>query len=231
MGEKDATDEEDLKRYWYNRWKYGFSWFEMANTLKTGAYNTHDVFLVAVQRFLKDFWENAEVKKEGDTLQIKGDLSLTPPDPEMDMYRVYMGQAGSAIENLLKGIIICGMWLDKPESIDGVDDFKMLSFPVKGSDQTMTIKKHDLIALLSAKNMSLTFSDEEKEILKKLSHFIIWASRFTSSVKYDSKDEPSFMKTMAPYDEPHEHEVIDKIYQKAKAELFRLSSLQRDKQD
>jgi hypothetical protein len=233
MAKKEAaTAEEDLKRYWYNRWKEGFSWFEVANTLRTGAYNTRDAFLSAEQRFLQDFWEKAEVVREGDTIQIKHDFPPTPPDPEMDLYRVYMGQAGSAIENLLKGIIICGMWLDDPQSIDGVDDFKKLSFPVKGSaTQVMGIKTHDLIDLLSAKNMGLTFGDEEKKILKKLSDFVKWGGRYTSPVKYDAMDEPTFQKTMSPIDEPHEHEVIDKIYRTAAEELVRLSSLQRDKRD
>jgi len=163
-----ATAEEDLKRYWYSRWKEGFEWLTMARTLRATSDNIRGVFLAAEQRFLRDFWEKAEVKREGDAIHIKRDFPPGPPDPEMDMYRVYMGQAGYAIENLLKGIIISGMWLDDPQSIDGVDDFKKLSFPLKGSATHPThIKTHELVDLLSAKNMNLTFGTEEKKIMKK----------------------------------------------------------------
>ena len=224
-----AMKEEDLKRYWYNRWKEGFEWFTMAGTLKASAYSTRGIFLAAEQRFLQDFWEKADVKREGDTIKIKRDFPPGTPDPEMDMYRIYMGQAGGAIENLFKGII-SGMWLDDPQSIDAVDDFKELSFPLKGSDtQKMHMKTHELVDLLSAKNMTLTFGDGEKEILKKLSYFIKSGGRYTSPVKFDEKDDPTFMKTMPPFDEPHEHEIIDKIYRAAETELVKLASLQRDR--
>jgi len=124
------------------------------------------------------------------------------------------------------------MWLDDPQSIDGVDDFKKLSFPVKGcATQIMSIKTHNLIDLLSAKDMGLTFGDEEKKMLKKLSDFVKWVGRYPSNVKYDAMDEPTFKKAMSPIDESHEHEVIDKIYRSAAEELFRLSRLQMDKRD
>lgn len=233
MAKKEAaTTEEDLKNYWYNRWKEGFEWLTMARTLRTSAFNTRNNFLAAEERFLREFWETAEVEKEGDTIRIKNDLASTLPDPERDLYRVYMGQAGSAIENLLKGIIICRMWLDNPQSIDEIDDFKKLSFHVKGSTtQMMSIKTHELNDLLSAQNMDLTFMDKEKKIMKRLSDFIKWGGRYTIPLEHKAKDDPTFMKTMSPFDEPVEHEIIDKIYRVAEAELARLSSLQRDRRD
>jgi len=54
---KAATAEEDLKRDWYNRWKEGFSWFDMANTLRTSAYIIRAVFLSAKQDAEQDLLE------------------------------------------------------------------------------------------------------------------------------------------------------------------------------
>jgi hypothetical protein len=193
-----AAEIKALKRHWYNRWKDGFEWLTMAETLRATANNIRGTFLAAEQRFFQDIYENAEIKIDEDTIHIKRNFAPVPPDPEMDMYRVYMGQAGYAIENLLKGIIISGMWLDDPKSIDDVDDFRNLSFPLKKStDKPKSMKTHDIVNnLLDAKNLNLTFEPEEEKVMRKLTHFIKWGGRYTSPVVYDENDEPTFMKTI-----------------------------------
>lgn len=229
--ELSEEDLKQLKQYWYNRWKEGFSWLDMANTLKTSADTIHEELLAADQRFIQNIWKNSEVKQdeEGIKVRTKGDI-LSYGDSEMGLYPMYMSQVGYALENLFKGIIICGMWLDNPKSIDGLNDFQALFFPIKGNttQRPITIKTHDLIALLTAKDISLKFGEEKKKVLIKLIDFILWGGRYPVPLKLDTGD-PIFMRVMAPYDEPEEHEMIEKIYQTAKTELARLSALQRDR--
>jgi hypothetical protein len=221
--------DEDLKRYWYNRWKDGFSWLDMAGTLKTGADMIHEEFLKANQSFLQNFWSKSEVKREGDTIKVDCKANfLSLGDSKMGLYPMYMSQAGYALENLFKGIIITGMWLTNPCSIDDVDNFLTLKFPVKGSTtQTMPAKTHELNTLLGASDMCLRFKKEDRMILKKIEDFILWGGRYPIPLKFDTLD-PIFMRVMAPFDEPEEHEAIEKIYLVAKQELSRLSALQRD---
>jgi len=120
----NEEDEEAERSYWYNRWKQGFSWLEVANTLIKAAYNTRDFAIADVNNF------NPELTRIPDGWYL---------------YLVYMLLAGYAMENLFKGIIICGMWLDDANSVDVFGDFEKLQFPVKGSTtQTMPIKQHAL---------------------------------------------------------------------------------------
>jgi hypothetical protein len=119
------------------------------------------------------------------------------------------------------------MWLDDAHSVDTVVDFEKLQVPVKGSiTQTMPIKHHGLIDLLAARNMSLTFGKEEKEVMQKLNDFVLWGGRYPSPKTYDT----NFRVTAPPINEPDEHEIIDKMYRIAATELDRLSCLQRDRQ-
>jgi hypothetical protein len=225
-----AANEERLKRYWYNRWKEGFSWLDMAKTLRTSGHTIRDDFLAAQQRFLQNLWETAKVSGEGYTLEIKGTIGISSyRDSKMDLYPMYMSQAGYALENLFKGIIISGMWLNDPQSIDVVDDFKTLRVPVKGSaTQKMPLNIHDLNDLLAAKDMPLKFSDEERKVMRKLKDFILWGGRYPVPIEFDTGD-PTYLRVMPPIDESNENEIIEKIYRVAAAELARLSNLQRDR--
>jgi hypothetical protein len=231
MINKDAaTNDEDLKHYWYNRWKDGFSWLDMANTLRISGLTLRDDFLAAQQRFLQNIWDAASVSREGQTIKIRSTRDiLSYRDPKMDLYRAYMSQNGYAIENLFKGIIICGMWLSNPQSIDSVVDFKTLRVPVRGSaTQKMPLKTHDLNDLLAAKDMTLTFSNEERKVMRKLTDFILWGGRYPVPIEFDTGD-PTFLRVMSPIDESHEHEILEKIYRVTAEELTRLSDLQRDR--
>lgn len=229
--EETITEEEpaDLKQYWYNRWKEGFSWLEMANTLKASADTMHKEFLAANQRFLQKFWNDSDVKLSEDRIEVKskGDF-LSYGDSEMGFYPVYMSQSGYALENLFKGIIICRMWLNDPKSIDEVSDFKALSAPIKGSTKPMAINTHDLIPLLTAANIGSQFSKRDRKVLIKLVGFILWGGRYPIPLEFDT-GVPLFMRVMAPYDEPEEHDIIEKIYKIAKSELETLAREQRDK--
>ncbi len=130
------------------------------------------------------------------------------------------------MKNLFKGIVVCGMWLDDHNSVDAISDFEKLSAPVKGSTkQTTPIDKHGLVYLLAAKNMSLTFG-KEKDMMRKLDDFVYWSGRYPSPKKYDT----SFRQISPSLNEPNEHEIIDKMYHTAAAELDRLSNLQREQQ-
>lgn len=229
--ETKMTKEElnDLKQYWYNRWKVGFSWLEMANTLKTSADTLHKEFLGANERFLKNLWENSEVKTEKGHIKIesKGVFS-SYRDSKMELYPVYMSQIGYALENLFKGIIISRNWLNDPKSIDDVGDFQKLEVPIKGSTKPISIDTHDLIPLHTAADLGSRFDKGDRKVLIKLVNFILWGGRYPIPLKYDT-GEPLFMRVMAPYNEPGEHEIIEKLYHIAKTELEKLAMEQRDK--
>jgi hypothetical protein len=211
--------EEGQKDFWHNRWKKGASWLEMANTLIKAAYNTRDFGEANTERFIKT-WAAKGLRQS-----VRRELTCLPDG--WDLYPVYMLLAGYALENLFKGIIISGMWLDDDNSVDSIDDFENLSAPLKGSTtQTMTIKKHGLIDLLAAKNMSLTFGKEEKEVMQKLNDFVLWGGRYPSPKNYKT----NFQQIPPSLNEPNEQEIIYKMYHKAAAELDRLSNQQIEQQ-
>ena len=94
-----------------------------------------------LQRFLLTWCEKG--------LRQSPEKALTGLPDGLGLYPVYMLLAGYALENLFKGIIICGMWLEDHNSIDSIKDFEKLQVLVKGSiTQTMPIKQHDLICCL-----------------------------------------------------------------------------------
>jgi hypothetical protein len=228
--ETKMTEEElqKLKKFWYNRWKDSYSWLEMANTLKTSADNIHDMFLDATNGFIQRIWENAEANPEGNKIKIKGNL-FSYGSPEMKLYPVYMSQAGYALENLFKGIIISGMWLNNSQSIDGINNFIDLRVPVKGgANQPMPLNIHLLNDLLAARDIHLNFGKTDRKILKKLTDFILWGGRYPIPLQFDT-GAPIFMRVTSPYNEPEEHEIIENIYDIAKKELDKLAEEQRDK--
>lgn len=215
--------EEDLKQYWYNRWKEGFSWLEMASILKTSADTLHNEFNEANKKFLQRVFGDSIVKKVNDGMEFRLERDLLSyHDSKMDFYPIYMSQIGYALENLFKGIIICRMWLSDPKSIDDVGDFKTLRVPIRGSTEPISINTHDLIPLHTAAMISSKFDKNNRIILIKLVDFIKWGGRYPIPLELDTGD-PLFMRVIAPYDEPEEHKAIERMYNISKKELETLS--------
>jgi len=222
---EDAMSEDDLKRHWYNRWKDGFSWLNMACTLKMSADFIHAEYLKGNQRYLLNF--NSGAKFEGNTIKIRADSSSLG-DSKTGLYPIYLSQVGYALENLFKGIIITGMWLNNNQSIDGVDDFRQLKFSVKGSmTHPIPAKTHELDALVGAEYMNLSFRNERQKVLIKIKEFILWGGRYPIPLSVDT-GAPIFMRVLPPIDEPEEHIAIEEMYCACKQELSRLSAIQRD---
>lgn len=223
MKHEGVAETEAEKKYWYTRWKDGFAWLEMADTLIEAAQSIHINYVATLECFLHQFWEKEKRPEATYANLSNGRKVLTGFPNGWNLYAVYMHMAGLAIENLFKGIIISEMWLDNTDYIDRIDDFEKLSAPLKGSmKQMMRLGKHGLTDLFAAEYLNLTYKDEEIDILKRLDTFILWGGRYPSPKKYDIV----FQRTTPPTGEPQEYEAIGRIYMKARGELKRLSRLQ-----
>ncbi len=209
---------EDAEKFIYRLGMLeGESWLSVANALKTSADNILQDRQGALNALSKDvdedgFWSNADL-----FFSVLSRLHQFP---------IYMLLMGYAIENIFKGIIICRMYLDDPRHFD-VDNFNDIVVPVKGSTQTMSINKHGLCNLLSARAMGLCFSPNEKKVLNDLDEYILWGGRYPIPKKYKPY-KPHSIKTIgdiSPSDEPID--IVNAIYKKSSDELSRLVSLQR----
>ena len=168
-----GMDGGHMAEFNYGGWHYGTNWCDKAVTLKHAA----DTIREAYSKTQYHLWTRQSSAPDG----IVADL--TESDfTNLDLLPVFMLLMGFSMENILKGIIICGMWLDDPNSVN-VPDYDKLRFPVKNSNQTMPIMKHDLKDLLAAKAICINFSYEEKDMMDKLGGAIIWAGRYTTSKK------------------------------------------------
>jgi hypothetical protein len=202
--------EERQYRYY---WLRGTLWLTTAQMLKRAA----DKILADQQAALK---RNITMR-ESEHILVTDDRFISMW-LDMQMLPVYMILTGYALEDLFKGIIICGTWLEDP-SILSKDNFKDVRVPAKGSGQPMKIDKHGLRYLLGAEAMTLTFEEDEKAVMDDLDEYIMWAGRYPISKEY----KPSHIQPGGiVYVGYGPFKVIDVIYEKSIKELERLNKLQ-----
>ncbi len=202
-------------------WQNGTNWANTATTLKKAADKIREAYLVADHR-LDNLWRHAP----GGGKKI----DLTEKDfVDIDQYRVFMMLMGYSMENLFRGIIISGIWLNDPESVDAIVDYAKLKVPIKGSTEpTLGLMKHGLQRLLNARDMNIEFSTEEKAMMNELDEFITWGGRYPVPKEHDESD-PFVLKVLKSINSPYPYQVIDTLYVKAMEELTRLCILQGDR--
>lgn len=199
------NDNDYMLNIYCDDWKNGQSWERMASRLKTAA----NIILKANQEALNP-------KTENDSTSFFNNTELIP---------IYLLLMGYALEDLFKGIIICGSWSTNRECLEK-DDFNKFCVPRKGRESCMSIANHGLIELLQAKAMNATFTANftkpERKVMCILDTHVLWAGRYPVSKKY-TKKYPATNQIIQLSEVPNE--TIDTIYEKAVAELQRLIRL------
>ena len=205
----------------HNSWQNCANWYNMAEALKKASNKIREAYLEAYRNL--NIGKSVSVTPEGN-VKIYADITKMDID-DLDQFPIAMLLMGYAIENIFKGIIICGMWLEDPKLVDYAN-LVDLQVPVKGSDEKMGIIKHELVTLLAAKHMTLNFLDEEKAMMDKLVMFVKWGGRYPTPKEFDPID-PFGLGRFEPIEYPYQ--VIDTLYAKTIEELIRLCKLQGDK--
>jgi hypothetical protein len=138
------VDDESLSIYFYREtWQKADSWYCRAVAQKTAADHILLAHLEALQRCSKD-------PEFGERIwSARGAIST---GPNLMLFPIYMLLMGYALENIFKGIVICNMYLDNPQSVEKFD-FKTLQFICGDNGQKKHINKHALSDLYRAKAM------------------------------------------------------------------------------
>ena len=117
----EFKDDEYMAHFNYGGWHYGTNWCDKAVTLKHAA----DEIREAYSKARHHLWARQRSAPDGIAVELtESDLI------NLDLLPVFMLLMGFSLENIIKGIIICGMWLDDPNSIN-VADYAKLRVPVK----------------------------------------------------------------------------------------------------
>lgn len=197
-------------------WRYGRNWYSTAKALKKASDKIREAYLVAYNQV------NVPVRSSFSGTPAKIDGSKLA---DLDQYPIAMLLMGYAMENIFRGIIICDMWLEDPESVSA-PNFADLLVPVKGGT-TMPILKHNLRRLIAVKGMTnIKFEEPEKTMMDTLDMFIKWGGRYPTPKESDPSD-PFGLKRLEPIEYPYQ--TLDSLYQKSMEELIRVCMLQGDR--
>ena len=196
-------------------WRDGFYWEEEAYILEAAA-----------NRIL-DAWQKAcELHKSGhfDGKSID-DYRYLLCHNEIQMFPTYMLLMGYALENIIKGIIICQLSLNDPASVTKTN-FSNLEFNLKDGKGKRGIQTHKFLdELLKAEAINITPSDPEKDLLKEIEDCILWGGRYPIPNKVKS-NETFTSPTAIIYMSPRRSKQIKALYEKWIKELHRLIALQ-----
>jgi hypothetical protein len=213
-GEDEMIDFKSFEEYQKHARQYcmehGIYWHITATMLKTAADKILEVHLNAVQRYTN--------LKEEDGYLVTDDYYISIHN-EMRLFPVYMLLMGYAIENCVKGIIICGKWLQEPNSIKGAK-YEKLNALRKGKRGHVRLKSHNLIGLFDAEVVNINLSPPEQEMLEELRKSVVYNGRYP--IPLDLNDYSSSV-VWIPDKRP---KIINGIYDKTILELDRLSKLQ-----
>jgi hypothetical protein len=108
-----------------------------------------------------------------------------PRYEDIVLFKSYMLLSGLALENLAKGIIV------------GRN-------PGVVTPDTFNLKGHNLLQL--AQQAALPFSDAERDILDRLTAFVVWAGKYPIHLQATKNVHPPFMHT--------DLELIDRLFVK-----------------
>ena len=191
-------------------WSHGFYWECEAETLEVAAEKILDAWQKACKFYLYDRYDGMPID----------DRSILA-SWEIEMFPVYKLLMGYALENIIKGIIICQMSINDPHSIEK-ENFEDLKFTLKGGGYC-GIKVHGLVnKLLNAEVVNIVVLDKEKPLLKDLDACVLWGGKYP--VPRNNKSNEAFIIPMGGVVElkPELAKPIKAIYDKWHDELRRI---------
>jgi hypothetical protein len=191
-------------------WCHGSYWEFEAITLEVAAEKILDAWQKACEFYLYDRYNGMPINDRS-----------TLATWEIQLFPVYKLLMGYALENIIKGIIICQMSLNDPDSIkkENLEDIK---FKLKGSEQPCKITVHGLANnLLNAEVVNIVVLDKEKPLLKDLDACIIWGGKYPAP-KNNKSNEPFIPMGGAVVLNPKLAEPIKAIYDKWLDELHKI---------
>jgi hypothetical protein len=182
--------------------------------LKIAADRIYDVWEDACKLKTSRFFEGTNVRDDSYLLTRR----------EMEMFPIYMLLMGYAFENLIKGIIICKMWLRDPNSVEKASLGK-LKFTRKYGRGEYDITTHDFDRLLEAEVLDIVPSDPEKDLLRELQECVIWGGKYPTP-KEVKPNETFSLRTGVIVMDYERSKLIKDLYSKWRTELIGLISMQ-----
>jgi len=198
-------------------WKLSNAWISTAEMLKRSADKLLFNYQLAYQELNR---QTSHAIASGERTQI-----TLPPD--LDLYCPYMLLMGYAIENLIKGAIICGTGLNDPDFGGAVnfDDFRAVN---RENGAPWTIDQHGFINLLKVTAIRADiFNDDEKEVLQYLDIIIKWGGRYPVPKRQEPGRSSGFVCAEPPYIGSRNIlpiPAVNSIYEKALEEMRRVCS-------
>jgi len=199
----------DGTQFYRHSWQLGGSWISTADTLKRAA----DKILNEYQSAYGHLYEHTS------SAMNRGTVEQFTLDQNIDFYCPYMLLMGYALENIIKGMIICGTGIADPTFGGAVNfaDFRAINRDTNGP---WRIDQHGFLNLLKATVIDNNlFSDEEKDVLKYLDKFVTWGGRYPVAKNFDS-EHPHEIVCVEPINSPLA--AIAAIYEKSLTEMYRL---------
>jgi len=214
MGDSMAErmDESEVYR---QSWQQSTAWFATVDMLKMAADRLLDEYQVSQRRSM-------------DQVSCSSDGHVRVPLEYNDLYCPGMLLMGYAIENLIKGIIICGTGITDPTFGDAVnfEEFRAVNRRTKQRD--LVITEHLFQNLLKADAIrSDLFTEDEKKVLHYLDRIVMWGGRYPVPKKREAKKHESiYLVCVEPLDSPIA--AVRGIYDKARREMSEVCKRYRE---
>jgi len=198
-------------------WKLSNAWISTAEMLKRSADKLLSDYLVAYEELSRQT-SHAITSIERTQITMPQDL---------DLYCPYMLLMGYAIENLIKGVIICGTGSSDP-SFGGAVNFEDFRAVNRENSAPWTIDQHGFINLLKVTAIRADlFNDDEVEVLKYLDIIIKWGGRYPVPKRQEPGRSSGFVCAEPPCIGSRNTlpiTAVKSIYEKALEEMWEVCS-------
>ena len=198
-------------------WKLSNAWISTAEMLKRSADRLLSNYQLAYQ----------ELSRQTSQAIASGERTRITMPQDLDLYCPYMLLMGYAIENLIKGAIICGTGLSDP-NFGGAVNFEEFRAINRENGAPWTVDQHGFINLLKVTAIRADlFNDDEKEVLKYLDIIIKWGGRYPVPKRQESGGSSGFVCAEPPYIGSRDTlpiPAVNSIYEKALEEMRRVCS-------
>ncbi len=198
-------------------WKLSGAWISTAEMLKRSADNLLVDYQVAYQ----------ELNRQTSQAFASGVRTQITPSLDLDLYCPYMLLMGYAIENLIKGTIICGTGIIDP-NFGGAVNFEDFRAVNRENSAPWTIDQHGFPNLLKVTAIREDlFNDDEKRVLQYLDVIIKWGGRYPVPKRVEPGRSSGFVCAEPPYIGARNIlpiPAVSSIYEKALEEMRRVCS-------